>query len=208
MRRAARAVRRAVSHRLTHYKRRAFASRMGRALGTPLPDRDAGISLTVRDDVTVERAGFCRNALAVAATAIVLDKPVSRRAVEAVVYAALLHYDIEPDEIADTALRWYIREWVGTRPVPPPIRQAASAAWLADHPEVAYAIITDYAAQHVETDPGLRSRSSVVRAVCVDRRHERKSARASRKAVAARARTLGGRDGPKTGEHLVRLAVV
>jgi len=144
MRRAARAVQRATSRPFTHYARRAFASRMGRYLDMALPDR--ALHIAVDGGGQIGPAGFCRNILIVAATAIISEMRVNSGVVEAAVHGALVAHDVAADDVADLALRWYIRDWVGSVPVPPTIRQAASAAWLADHPALAYQIVIDHVA--------------------------------------------------------------
>jgi hypothetical protein len=120
---------------------------MGRLLGTALPNARLTIEGVGQSPIT-----FCRNVLAIAATAFIVDEPVRPSATELAILEVMRTFGLSADAVADMALRWYIRDWAGAVPVPPTIRQAASAAWLADHPEVAYDIVKRYAGEQ-EREP-------------------------------------------------------
>jgi len=131
---------------LTRWEKRNAAQKLGKLLGQALPALKLPFMWT-----PTQLPYLAKSALVVASTLLLLPSAQADRFGDAV-YHVIDSMHVAGVYAVDAEVRWRIRDWVGRVPVPPRVRQAATAAWVIGHHQFTRKMVEDYVDDWLKED--------------------------------------------------------
>jgi len=139
---------------LTKWEQRDAAQHLGQLIGTPLPAQSLDVPWALRRAPMLDDLPALVQYTLTAAASLVLFPERLKAS------TSLLRYVHESMHAAgvrvnDIEVRWRIRDWIGrvANYIPPRVRQAASAAWMVGHFQLARTMVEGYVEDWLAEEP-------------------------------------------------------